>query len=375
MIVGSLVLILVAIALLVLGLASGSSGLLISSIGASLLAAVALVVGARQAAALRIEVDPAGDRMGFSPTASGRGRPRSPTAGAFTGPGETMPAEPDPDHDLYRGPIPRTEPDSYRGAGRYSGPTGTRRPDPFDGPEPATVDPDSPVDPDPLAGSDPFADPDPSGDSDPFAGPDPFPGVDPARGPEPRDDGNPLRRPDPFADGGSPRSPETPRRSVPFLDEMDQPAQPDADPFTRPDPFADPEPSFRAGVPSQGGQPADETDEMDGPRWRHPAGPYRRSARAGEYTGEDGDAFAVVDIPPDEPDAQQVPAATAARIAGLGTEVMVIDGRPRYHLASCPHLVGRESEPLPVSEAVELGFTPCGRCEPDDHLLADSGRV
>ena len=49
----------------------------------------------------------------------------------------------------------------------------------------------------------------------------------------------------------------------------------------------------------------------------------------------------------------------------------MVDGRPRYHLTDCPHLRGRPSEPLPVSEAVELGFTPCGRCEPDDALLAD----
>src|SRR3954451_7383343 len=50
MIVGSLLLILAAVTLLVIGLAQGSSPLLISSIVASLLAAVALVVGARQAA-------------------------------------------------------------------------------------------------------------------------------------------------------------------------------------------------------------------------------------------------------------------------------------------------------------------------------------
>src|SRR3712207_8676864 len=49
-------LILVAVTLLVLGLTNGSSALLISSIVASLLAAVALVVGARQAAASRAEL-------------------------------------------------------------------------------------------------------------------------------------------------------------------------------------------------------------------------------------------------------------------------------------------------------------------------------
>ena len=55
--------------------------------------------------------------------------------------------------------------------------------------------------------------------------------------------------------------------------------------------------------------------------------------------------------------------------------VLVIDGRPRYHQAGCVHLLGRDSEPLPVSEAVELGFTPCSLCEQDSALLADARRV
>jgi hypothetical protein len=55
-------------------------------------------------------------------------------------------------------------------------------------------------------------------------------------------------------------------------------------------------------------------------------------------------------------------------------EVRVIDGRPRYHLSGCPHLRGRHPLPMPVREAVELGFTPCGRCEPNTALLADARR-
>jgi hypothetical protein len=87
--------------------------------------------------------------------------------------------------------------------------------------------------------------------------------------------------------------------------------------------------------------------------------------------GEDVDD----DDPPDEPAAQIVPPADAARVARMSAQVLVIDGRPRYHQAGCVHLLGRESEPLPVSEAVELGFTPCSLCEPDSALLADARRV
>ncbi len=79
--------------------------------------------------------------------------------------------------------------------------------------------------------------------------------------------------------------------------------------------------------------------------------------------------------PPDEPAAQLVTPADADRVARMSAEVLVIDGRPRYHQAGCVHLLGRESEPLPVSEAVELGFTPCSLCEPDSALLAEARRV
>jgi len=79
--------------------------------------------------------------------------------------------------------------------------------------------------------------------------------------------------------------------------------------------------------------------------------------------------------PPDEPAAQLVSPTDADRVARMSAEVLVIDGRPRYHQPGCVHLLGRESEPLPVSEAVELGFTPCSLCEPDSALLAEARRV
>lgn len=79
--------------------------------------------------------------------------------------------------------------------------------------------------------------------------------------------------------------------------------------------------------------------------------------------------------PADEPEAQQTSPGDAARVARLSSPVIVIDGRPRYHKLGCVHLLGRESESLPVSEAVELGFTPCAVCEPDSALLAAARRV
>jgi hypothetical protein len=99
------------------------------------------------------------------------------------------------------------------------------------------------------------------------------------------------------------------------------------------------------------------------------------SAGAESGTGPYEAAESVVEMdddPPGEPSAQVTSPADAAQIAPLSTEVLVVDGRPRYHLAGCVHLLGRDSEPLPVSEALELGFTPCGMCEPDSSLLAEA---
>jgi hypothetical protein len=74
-------------------------------------------------------------------------------------------------------------------------------------------------------------------------------------------------------------------------------------------------------------------------------------------------------VPEDEPPVEAVTTAQARAVAQLMAEVGVIDGRPRYHLAACLHLLGRTVERLPVLEAVELGFTPCGQCEPVRALL------
>jgi hypothetical protein len=223
-IVASLVLILVAVTLLVLGLASGSSELLVSSIGASLLAAVALVVGARQAAAAR----------------------------AGTGSYE------DDERDSRAG-----DEDAEQRVFHHRSTTRTNEPG--------------------------------------------------------------RRRAATWGTGDSPVA-------------VAEPVQ--------------------ASVPTQGvyRSAADDDDLVD---------PVDDEAGG---LDDDGD-------PPDEPAPQYVSAADAARVARMTAAVLVIDGRPRYHLPGCVHLLGREGEPIPVGEAVDLGFTPCGLCEPDSALLADARRV
>ncbi|MFI7427119.1 hypothetical protein ACIBPB_09045 [Micromonospora sp. NPDC049836] len=75
-----------------------------------------------------------------------------------------------------------------------------------------------------------------------------------------------------------------------------------------------------------------------------------------------------------EPPAQPLSPAQAARLAEVFADVQVVDGHPRFHLPDCPHLIGRDDEPLPVGEAVQLGFTPCADCAPATALLPDPPR-
>jgi clumping factor A len=102
---------------------------------------------------------------------------------------------------------------------------------------------------------------------------------------------------------------------------------------------------------------------------------WRRDTHAEAHAGlndefDEPDA----DDPDDEPLPQSVQPSDAVRIARMDAEVLVVDGRPRYHLADCPHLVGRLTEPIGVNEAVELGFSPCGLCRPIDRLVAAAAR-
>ena len=73
-----------------------------------------------------------------------------------------------------------------------------------------------------------------------------------------------------------------------------------------------------------------------------------------------------------DPSAEFLSAGEVARLVRLPDEVRVVDGHPRFHLADCPHLVGRPAESLPVAEAVGLGFTPCAYCAAASTLLTDA---
>jgi hypothetical protein len=298
MITVSLLLILVAVALLALGLTSGSSGLLIASIVASLIAAIALVIGARRNAGAR--------RAATAVTPGAR-----PAA-----PAEPAPAYADaPDPGPQFAAEPEFSPPSAPAAESV-----TYTEEPVDEIDEFGLDDEAPwrtqtreqvyatqatPETEVLAATGP--------DYDRAAS-----AIHSARSEQP--DENAWRR-DTHAEAAAQTGLNEPDAHAPA------PGAPDVSP------------------PDLGGAaPSDEFAEAD------------------------------ADDPDDEPLPQSVQPADAVRVARMDAEVLVVDGRPRYHLADCPHLLGRLTEPIPVNEAVELGFSPCGLCRPVDRLVAAAAR-
>jgi len=127
------------------------------------------------------------------------------------------------------------------------------------------------------------------------------------------------------------------------------------------------------GVRTMAAGRSDDDFDAPPPGQRRPGPAVGRAAapkQLGSRAEAPGTELEVRADPPDEPPAQYVTPIEAARLAKVRASVVVIDGRPRYHIIECAHLLGREHEALPVREAIELGFTPCGACEPATVLLA-----
>jgi cytoskeletal protein RodZ len=70
------------------------------------------------------------------------------------------------------------------------------------------------------------------------------------------------------------------------------------------------------------------------------------------------------------PGEEETAADDLAIVSDLEDEVVVVDEYPRYHLVDCGWLSGRDTIPIAVGEARQLGFTPCSRCGPDAVLAA-----
>jgi hypothetical protein len=92
-----------------------------------------------------------------------------------------------------------------------------------------------------------------------------------------------------------------------------------------------------------------------------------------EYVGPAEPLAAAVTTAPEvadagEPGEELTDATDLLIVSELDDEVRVVDEHPRYHLVSCSWLVRHATIPIAVSEARQLGFTPCARCGPDARL-------
>jgi len=97
-----------------------------------------------------------------------------------------------------------------------------------------------------------------------------------------------------------------------------------------------------------------------------PASETTPPAAAGATAASVAPPAVVEDLP--DPPVEEVEVTDLLIVVDLTDEVVVLDEHPRYHLAECPHVVGRTPIPLPLDEARTDGFTPCAVCAPDRTL-------
>ncbi|HVV10372.1 hypothetical protein [Amycolatopsis sp.] len=79
--------------------------------------------------------------------------------------------------------------------------------------------------------------------------------------------------------------------------------------------------------------------------------------------------------PVGDPAEEESAPADVEVVSALELEVVVVDEYPRYHVPDCGWLADRDTIPIAVKEARELGFTPCARCTPDAKLAAEHRAV
>lgn len=70
---------------------------------------------------------------------------------------------------------------------------------------------------------------------------------------------------------------------------------------------------------------------------------------------------------------ERVPVAATADEEPAAGRVLVVEGRPRYHVQGCRYLSGKQADEVDVLDAREEGFSPCGVCKPDEALAERVG--
>ena len=91
-----------------------------------------------------------------------------------------------------------------------------------------------------------------------------------------------------------------------------------------------------------------------------------------EHDDEHDDEYSVGDDGEDEGGDDDWDATDDQLPEPAGT-VLVVPGRPRYHVEGCRYLYGKSPHDLDLDQARDGGFLPCGVCKPDE-VLAEHDR-
>ncbi|OHX06570.1 hypothetical protein [Micromonospora sp. WMMB235] len=176
--------------------------------------------------------------------------------------------------------------------------------------------------------------------------------------------GSPVTEPDDAPPPAAYSPPAEPFAAGPYTSASG--TEPAAGPYTTSDtePAAGPYTTAFDGEPAAGPYAAPDPVVADAAPYSPPGPRVPETARP--TSPAPGEAF------DGDPPAEFLSTGEVARLVRLPDEVLVVDGHPRFHLPGCPHLVGREDEPLPVAEAVALGFTPCAHCAAATTLLTEA---
>lgn len=100
--------------------------------------------------------------------------------------------------------------------------------------------------------------------------------------------------------------------------------------------------------------------------------PAGDAAAPAEADGGDREAVTAV-VRSDRRSAESAAAGVEAPAdVAVSGSVLVVAGRPRYHVEGCRYLNGKDPDQVPVGDARDEGFTACGVCKPDEVLAQEA---
>ncbi|MDT7799509.1 MAG: hypothetical protein QOI78_2942 [Actinomycetota bacterium] len=161
-------------------------------------------------------------------------------------------------------------------------------------------------------------------------------------------------------------TPATEPREVPEPSSEDSESPAEPSPFTEPEKPAEEDQTVLIPAGGELGDPADTPEpDLTAESPEPDEAPEAAASSAASVAEEEPPAADEA-----EPGEESTSESDIALLADLDDEVVVVDEHPRYHLRVCSWVGTRDTIPIGIGEARQLGFTPCSRCGPDATLVA-----